>query len=141
MWMGAFAPESADTAIQHLEDFITNMANAMLPPWFMQTMQGAYLLAIIKAEARRRYKPDHMHVVMPNTLSKITDKAMTEECKEDYARDMLPQQLGVGVQFAAELLAMGIQMTLHVKPTNILISIDLKNTYNAIWREAVIERH
>ena len=37
---------------------------------------------------------------------------------------------------------MGIRMTLHVKPDNILISIDdLKNAYNAIWREAVIERH
>ena len=32
-------------------------------------------------------------------------------------------------------------MTLHVKPDNILIGIDLKNAYNAIWREAVIERH
>ena len=33
---------------------------------------------------------------------------MMEECKEDYARDRLPEQLGVGVKFAAELLAMEI---------------------------------
>ena len=89
MWMGAFAPALADTAIQNLEDFITDMANDMLPPWFMQAMQAADLLAIIKAEARGRCKADQKHVVMPNTLSKITDKAMMEECKEDYARDML----------------------------------------------------
>ena len=141
MWMGAFAPASADTAIQHLEDFITDMANDKLPPWFMQAMQGADLLAIIKAEARGRLKADHRPVVMPNTFSKITKKAMMEDCKEDYARDLLPQQLGVGVKFAAELLAMGIRMTLHVKPYIILMSIDLRNAYNAIWREAVVERH
>ena len=63
---------------------------------------------------------------MPNALSKIVDKAMMEECKEDYVRDLLPQQLGVGVKFAAELMAMGIRMTLHVKPDNILISISIR---------------
>ena len=54
---------------------------------------------------------------------------------------MLPHQLGVDVKFAAELLAMGIRMTLHVRPDGILISIDLKIAYNAIWMEAVIGRH
>ena len=65
---------------------------------------------------------------------------MMEECKEEYTRDLLPKQLGVGLKFAAKLLAMGIRMALHVKMDNILISIDMKNAYNAIWREAVIER-
>jgi hypothetical protein len=35
---------------------------------------------------------------------------------------------------------MGIRMTLHVKGDSILISIDLRNTYNAMWRTAVLER-
>ena len=38
MWMGAFAPASAETTIQYLENFITDMANDKLPPWFMQAM-------------------------------------------------------------------------------------------------------
>ena len=46
--MGAFAPESVETAIKHLEDFIIDMANVRLPPWFMHAMQGADMLAIIK---------------------------------------------------------------------------------------------
>jgi len=133
MWMGAFAPASADTAIQHLEAFITDMAKDKLPPWFMHVMQGADLLAIVKAEVRGRLKADHTHVVMPNTLSKIADnKAMMEECKEDYARDLLPQHVGVGVKFSTELLTIGIRMTLHVRPDNILINIDLRNAYNSI---------
>ena len=36
---------------------------------------------------------------------------------------------------------MGIKIILHVTPDNILINIDLKNSYNAIWWAPVIERH
>jgi hypothetical protein len=76
-----------------------------------------------------------------NTLSKVTDKAMMEDSKEEYIHEMLPHLLVVGVKLSAELLVMGIRMILYVTPNNILISIDLKNAYNAIWRAAVIERH
>jgi hypothetical protein len=106
MWMVAFAPESAETTIEHLDDFIPHMANDMLPPWSMQAMHGAYMLAIVKVGARAGRKADHMPVVVPNTLSKIADTAMMEECKEKYTRDLMPQQLMEGVEFAAELLAM-----------------------------------
>jgi hypothetical protein len=47
----------------------------------------------------------------------------------------------MGVKFAAELLAMGIKMTLHIRPDHILIIIDLKIAYNSMWREAIPERH
>ena len=35
MWMGAFTLEVAETAIEHLEKFITDMGNDKMPPWFM----------------------------------------------------------------------------------------------------------
>ena len=41
MWMGAFARDTTDEAIEHFEDLITDMANDWLPPYFMQAMQGA----------------------------------------------------------------------------------------------------
>jgi hypothetical protein len=66
---------------------------------------------------------------------------MMEDCKEEYTRELLQKQLRVRVKFAAELLAMGIIMILHVTPSNILISIDLKNAYKANWKAAIIERH
>jgi hypothetical protein len=141
MWMGAFAPGTAETSIEYLEDLITNMANDSLPPWFMHTIQGADLMAVIKMEARAGRTVGHRLVVVPNTLSIIADKVMMQKCKEEYTRDLISQQLGVGVKFAAEMLAMGMRMTLHVRPDNILINIDLKNAYNAIWREEIIERH
>jgi hypothetical protein len=36
---------------------------------------------------------------------------------------------------------MGIRMTLHVTPNDILISIDSKNAFDAIRRAAILERH
>ena len=35
MWTGVFAPASADEAIHHLEEMLTDMANDKLPAWFM----------------------------------------------------------------------------------------------------------
>ena len=39
---------------------------------------------------------------------------------------------------AAELLAMGIKMMLHIRPDQIFISIELKNAYNAMWRATIL---
>jgi hypothetical protein len=132
IWMGAFAPDTVDEAIEHLEDMITDMANDRLPPWLMQAMQGADLLAIIKTEGTKSEVGDHGPVVMPNTISKVADKALLQECHEEYTRELLPHQLGVGVKFAAELMTMGIRMTLHIRPDHIMISIDLKNACNSM---------
>ena len=45
------------------------------------------------------------------------------------------------MKFAAELLAMGLRMTLRVHGTFVLISIDLKGAYNDKRRAAVCETH
>jgi hypothetical protein len=39
----------------------------------------------------------------------------------------MPQQLGAGVKFAAELMIMGLCMTLHKNHEFILFVIDFKN--------------
>ena len=49
---------------------------------------------------------DNILVVIPNKISKVTDKALLQECHKEYTRELLPQQLGVGVKLAAELMAM-----------------------------------
>jgi hypothetical protein len=80
MWMGAFAPNTTDEAIEHLEDLITDMANDRLPPWFMQAMQRAELLSKISTEGTEYTSGDHILVVMPNTISKMTDTVLLQEC-------------------------------------------------------------
>ncbi len=49
--------------------------------------------------------------------------------------------MGVGVKFAAELLAMGLKMVLHLRGGFILISIDIINVYIEIKRAAVVAAH
>ncbi len=66
----------AYTTVENLEKLISDMANDKLPPWFMQVMQGADLLAIAKTKGQESRKAHHRPVVVPNTISKVADKAM-----------------------------------------------------------------
>jgi hypothetical protein len=66
---------------------------------------------------------------------------MLEQCQAEYVRAMMPQQVGVGVKFAAELLAMGLRMTMKLNGRFIIITIDMVNAYNEIKRDAVVGAH
>ena len=70
-----------------------------------------------------------MPVQIPNTISKLEDKAVLEQYQEVYIKEMMPQQLGVGVKFAAELLVMGLGMTLHTRPDFIIVGVDISNAF------------
>ena len=54
---------------------------------------------------------------------------------------MLPHQLGVGVKYAAELLVMGLRMTLYRNKDFIILNVDISNAYCEIMRASVVERH
>jgi hypothetical protein len=85
-------------------------------------------MALVKAEAAREGEvADHRPVQIPNTLAKAGDKAMLEQCQAEYVKEMMPHQVGVGVKLAAELLAMGLGMVLHLRGGFILINIDIVN--------------
>jgi hypothetical protein len=139
---GVFAPPAADEAILHLEELLTNMANDKLSGWFMQTVQYAELMALVKAEKKATETvADHRLVHIPNTLAKVGDKAMLDQWQAEYVKEMMPQQVGVGVKFAAELLAMGLRMTMHLHKEFIIISIDMINAYNEVKRATVMDAH
>ena len=61
--------------------------------------------------------------------------------REVDIREMMSQQLGVGVKFAAELLVMGLRMTLHTRSDFIFVGVDISNAYCEVVRASVIERH
>jgi hypothetical protein len=80
IWTGVFAPESTDEAVEHLETLISDMANDKLPPWFMHATQSAEVIALVKGEAQiASATPNHRPVQIPNTISKIGDKAILEQ--------------------------------------------------------------
>jgi hypothetical protein len=107
----------------------------------MQGVQGADLVALAKAEASGAAVGDYRPVRIPNTFSKIEDKAVLQQTQRDYIAEMMPQQLGVGVKIATELLAMGIRMTLNLHRDHILVTIDFDNDVNEMERAEVLERH
>ena len=97
---------------------------------------------MVKGEAQRTGSTtDHRPVQFPNTICKIGDKAMLEQYQADYIRELMPQQLGVGVKFAAELLVMGLRMIINMKKVFILINVDISNAFCEVMRAILVERH
>jgi len=142
IWAGVFAPEAAEEAVEHLEHLISDMANDKMPAWFMRATQDAEVIALVKREAEEQERTaDHRPVQVPNTISKLEDKAVLAQYQEVYIKEMMPQQLGVGVKFAAELLVMGLRMTLYRSPDFIIVGVDISNAFCEIMRASVIDRH
>ena len=78
---------------------------------------------------------------MPNTFSKLEDKVILVQFQGEYIKEMMPHQLGVGVKFAAELLILGLRMTLHRQADFIIMGVDITNAYCEEMTASVIERH
>ena len=108
LWTGVYAPPSTDEVAELLELLVSNMANDNTPPWFMQTVHAADFVALAKAVAQCGMTGDHTPTQVPNTLKTIEDMAILQQMQAEYTAEMLPQQIGMGVKFAVELLVMGI---------------------------------
>jgi hypothetical protein len=107
----------------------------------MQAMHAADLVAIVKDKPSSEILTDHRPVGILNTLRKIADNAILLPFQADFVKELMPQQLGVGVKIVVELLIMSLRMTLHMNPKFGLVGIDLENAYKKIWRETVLCRH
>jgi hypothetical protein len=139
MWTRVFAPESADEAVEHLEVVLGDMADDKMPPWYMQATQAANVIAIVNGETTTSHATvDHKPEQIPNIIAKAGDKAVMMLFQKEYIQEMMPQQLGVGVKYAAELLVMGLRMTLHRNKDFIIFILD---AYCEVKRASVAERH
>ena len=77
--------------MEHLETLISDMASDKLPAWFMQAIQSAEVIALVKGEAQREgATADHRPVQIPNTLSKVEDREMLEQVLAEYIRETMP---------------------------------------------------
>jgi hypothetical protein len=107
----------------------------------MHLTHALELIAILKGQHNGPDIADHTPVGVPNTLSKIVDKAVLIQFQGDYSKALMPRQLVVGIKFAAELLIMDMRMTLHLHGDYGIINIDLRNAFNAIWRAVFLRCH
>ena len=138
---GIFAPSSAARALELMNGLATDMVNDRLDPWFMRALQASNLVALVKKIPEDGGTPDYRPVACPESFSKAVDKAVLKDMMNEYVQTLAPQQLGVGVKHSAELLVMGIRMTLASNSDHIVVTIDLENAFNSIWRQAIMKRH
>ena len=71
----------------------------------MKAVHAADFIALAKAQCGMI--GDHMKMQIPNTLTKIEDRVVLHQIMQmhaGYTEELMPQQLGVGVKFPAELL-------------------------------------
>ena len=68
----------------------------------MQAMLAEDLISIVKNQTFPWALSDHKPVGIPNTLSKVAEKAILQQFKADFVKELMPPQLGVRVEFAAE---------------------------------------
>ncbi len=142
MWTRVFAMETMDEAVEHLEVLLIDMANDKMSPWFMHATHAAEVIAIVKRENEALQETaDHMPVQIPNTIAKVEDKAVLLVFQKEYIQEMMPQRLGVGVKYAAELLVMSLKMTVHRNKDFIMLNMDIYNAYCEVTRASVMERH
>ena len=114
MWTEVYAPETADEAVEYLELLLSDMANDKMPGLLMQATQAADVIANVKGKKETMTETtDQRPVQILNTITKVGDKAVLMLFQKDYIQEMMPQESGVGVKYAAELLVMGMRMTLH----------------------------
>jgi len=79
LWTRGFAPETTKEAVEHLELLLSDMANDKMSGWFMQATQAGDVIALVKGEKEQMVKTtDHMPVQIPNTLTKVGDKAVLQ---------------------------------------------------------------
>jgi hypothetical protein len=71
----------------------------------------------------------------------VEDKVVLAHYQEVFIKEIMPQQLGVGVKFAAELLIMGLRMTFHKRPDFIIVGVDISKAFCEVIRASVVERH
>ena len=107
----------------------------------MHAMQAADLITIMKNKAFSGTLADCKPVGIPNTLSKIADKAILHQFQSDYVQKLMPQPLGVGVKSVAKLLIMRMRMAMHMNPNFVLVGIDLETAYKKIRRVARLRQH
>ncbi len=68
-----------------MELLISDMPNDTQPAWFMRATHDAEVIAIVKREAEEQGRTaDHMPVQVPNTISKLEDKAVLAQYQEVY---------------------------------------------------------
>ena len=135
-------PTSADT----LATIFNHLANGDPPPKVQEIFKSTYLVALHKDEA----DPTKLRPLgVPAAIRRITANAVASTTRSEFASFLLPFNYAVGVRGGINFIQTSIRLAVekyishredkNLLPTRALVSIDIKNMFNAISRHKLRE--
>ena len=131
---------------QNLASFFTIIAQGNLPPAVTELIRTTYLVALQKdANDLTKLRP----LGIPAAIRRITASMIVYKFKSDFAEYLLPFNYAVGISGGLDLITntirMGVEKYISTPednfelPSRALISIDIRNMFNAVSREKLRE--
>jgi hypothetical protein len=124
-----------------LAQFFTIVANGQVTPKIKDLLQTTYMVALRKSETDpRKLRP----LGIPSAIRRITAVAILQIYRSRFANNLLPfnYAFGVsgGVDFVASSVRLGVEKYIQnendtVLPSRSLVSLDIKNMFNAVSRQ------
>ena len=127
----ALKADDAGELAQALAIFATDFVNGRLPEQARGWFCGARMIGIPK-------KPSGVRpIAVGETLRRLSAKCLVEQAQSLAAEVLFPQQMGVDVPQAAEILAHGIRAQ-SARPDEVVLFVDFSNAYNTLDRQCML---
>ena len=129
-----------------LASFFTIISNGEIPPKLVDIFRTTYLVALEKdPNDNTKLRP----LGIPSAIRRITANAIANELKSTFAQYLLPYNYAVGIHggidFITSTLRIGVekyitsQVEAGLLPSRALVSLDIRNMFNAISRHKLRE--
>ena len=128
--------------LETLAEFFTILANGDVPPRIATILRTTYLVALSKDPTdQSKIRP----LGIPSAIRRITAIATIHTYKQQFAKYLLPFNVAIGVNGGVDIVTntfrLGVERYISRPerdgdtPTRALISLDIKNMFNAMSRQ------
>ena len=123
-----------DTLAQALADFVSDFNAGKIPEEARPWLCGARLIGLEKEPSGVR------PIAIGEVLRHLAGKCLIARCQDDVVSRLLPQQMGVGVANAPEIISHAVQAWAEsARSDESLILVDFSNAYNSLDRQKMLE--
>ena len=129
-----------------LAEFFTLVANGKIPKSLISIYRTTYLVALEKdPDDNTKLRP----LGIPSAVRRITANTIANETKAQFADHLLPYNYAVGIKGGIDFITSTVRLAvekyitnqteLGLLPTRALVSLDIRNMFNAISRHKLRE--
>ena len=120
--------------------FGSDAASAVFPPWFYLVWGAGRLVPLVKAPPPPGQEPDARPIVVSSPDLGAILRAVVQPASSASAAYLRPQQVSVGVSGGISIVVHGLSLLLELRPSFVIVRVDLKNAYNETCRAAMFRR-